>query len=321
LPDEPFITYNSGADTIYKTQGELRMKCTMMLARFPGGFSEHPDSSSYVMDLAIASGARGFVEQGERWRRYRCDHERIDSLILWNKSDTPITMVRNLCVEDALSLGVDYLLMIDSDMHPDEPNLHCKPFYRVAFDFLWQRGAPACIAAPYVGPGHHQNIFVFRWRNTNNYGLVPGNFKIDQYTREEAVERSGIEKVAALPTGLIMYDMRVFERLDPTDRGYFYYEYDTNRTEKHSTEDVTLTRDLSLAWQDNQRAGCYCAWDCWAEHIKLTHFGKPTALTVESVGKALHAAYRNGKSIHESVVSVVGGDGERHVHAEYPVVE
>jgi len=296
------------------------MKAKIMIARFPGNFSEHPDSSDYAWDVAIGCGAMKYSGGGPRWRTYECEHERFDKLFMWNKSDTPITMVRNLCVEDAKNLGVDYLLMIDSDMSPDEQNPGSVPFFRVAMDFLWRKEHPACIAAPYVGPGPHQNIFVFRWRNYNNQGITPMNLKLAQFNREEASERGGIEKVAALPTGLILFDMRLFNLLDgkddgkedgKDDRGYFYYEHDPRETEKHSTEDVTMTRDWSLvcAGLGLDSGGCYCAWDSWSEHVKLTHFGKPKQLSIDSVGQGMRKALERNRTYDEQLVMV--GDSGR----------
>jgi hypothetical protein len=244
-----------------------------MLARFPGNFQEHPASSNWVMNTALHAKIN--------------DSARVANVLLWDKSDTPIDMVRNQAVEYAQRNDVDVLFMIDSDMHPDQDG--GKKFYDVAMEFLHGRIAPAVIAAPYVGGGEHNNIFVFRWRNVNN-GPNP-NFCLEQYTREEAAYESGVTQVASMPTGLIAYDMRVFARLDPKVKGYFYYEMNETRTKKESTEDVTNTRDISLAWSDVPGAGCYCAWDCWANHLKIVPCMKPRVLTSRVVGESLRKAF------------------------------
>ncbi|MEK0126623.1 hypothetical protein, partial [Bordetella pertussis] len=89
------------------------------------------------------------------------------------------------------------------------------------------------------------------------------------YSRAEASQFTGIGEVAALPTGLIMYDMRIFDMLEPKDENskpWFYYEWaDKYQSEKASTEDVSATRDMSLVGQ--QVLGyspVFCAWDSWA---------------------------------------------------------
>ena len=66
-----------------------------------------------------------------------------------------------------------------------------------------------------------ENVYVFIWRNADS--TVPTNgIRLDQYTREEAAGMAGITPVAALPTGVIMYDMRLFDLLP---HPYFQYEY------------------------------------------------------------------------------------------------
>lgn len=271
------------------------MKCKVMFARFPGNNAEHPDSSDWF---------------------YRTMNEakqdpRIGEVVTFVLSDTPITMGRNRAVKRALDTGCDYLLMLDSDMKPDcEPD--GKPFWKTSFDFLWNLKAPAVIAAPYTGPPPHNNIYVFQFANYNNYD--PTVFHLPQYTREQAAHMAGIGKCGALPTGVILYDMRCFKRhaseeghgLAPVeDKGWFYYEWtDEFCTDKASTEDVTNTRDIALLLSQSgiPGAGVYCNWDAWAAHIKLGHWGKPKALTTEDVGSTLKLAWESGRTRDEKTV-------------------
>jgi hypothetical protein len=218
--------------------------------------------------------------------------------------DTPITMLRNRCVYDALEEGADYLLMIDSDISPDsllgkDPN--AEPFWDVAWEFMMRRReegrqSPATIAAPYVGPPPNECPYIFLWKNFESLTPNP-NYKLEMLERETAALRLGIEEVAALPTGLILYDTRVFRRIP---KPWFDYEWkDENQKEKASTEDVYQTRNASLA-------GCpqYVAWNCWADHIKTKHCTKPQPWTIEVLSKKFHESIISGRSANKQLMFV-----------------
>ena len=66
---------------------------------------------------------------------------RIESILMQDFSDTPITMTRNEAVVYARENGVDVLVMIDSDTKPDsqlgrDPN--AVPFFEAAFDAIYE---------------------------------------------------------------------------------------------------------------------------------------------------------------------------------------
>ncbi len=265
-------------------------KVKVMFARFPGNMQEHPESSNWVMNTALHAKLK--------------DTERVSEIVLWDKSDTPIDMVRNECVHAAKMHQVDILFMIDNDMKPDAEGGN---FYETAMDFLVGRIPPSVIAAPYVGGGLHNNVFVFEWKNANNH--EDGGNALEAYTREQAADLEGVQPAAALPTGLIAYDMRVFDRLDPKDPGYFYYEMNPERTKKESTEDVTNTRDISLAWSDVEGAGCFCAWDDWAHHLKIVPCTKPRKSSVQSVGAQLRYSYDRANGKESLEVCEIGENG------------
>jgi hypothetical protein len=156
------------------------------------------------------------------------------------------------------------------------------------------------------------------------------NVRIEQYPREWARQMAGIQECAALPTGLIMYDMRAFELIEPRtlrpdqvidgllngeiDRreavralsgGWFYYEWkDGTASDKASTEDVTNTRDISLA-------GCvklgynpvYCNWDSPVGHWKPWCVeGKPRSYVVEQISAAFQRAVEEERSGKENII-------------------
>ena len=235
---------------------------------------------------------------------------RIGQIRVWNLADTPITMTRNRAVIQARESGVDVLVMIDSDMFPDmragQPD--AKPFFESSFDFLvnhYSKG-PVVIGAPYCGPPPVECVYVFRWQNHQSAHATP-DYQLEMYDRHTAAKMAGIQECAALPTGLIMYDMRSFELTEPKaegDKPWFYYEWkDKYHSEKASTEDVTQTRDLS--WVGAQKLGynpLFCNWDAWAGHWKPKCVGKPIPIDAAGVSQKLRAAVESG---HDNRVKVV----------------
>lgn len=237
--------------------------------------SEHPDIREFMVPL-VAEASRD---------------PRIENIRIWNLSDTPITMTRNRAVLMAREYGVDVLVMIDSDMKPDMDGT--KKFFPSSFDFLYDHyeKGPCVIGAPYCGPPPMECVYVFEWRDMQT-GHPNPDFQLKMYERSQAVKMSGIQNCAALPTGLIMYDMRAFELTEPkdeNDKPWFYYEFpDKYQAEKASTEDVTQTRDLSLV--GTQKLGynpVYCNWDAWAGHWKPKCVGKPQFIEAKNISRKL----------------------------------
>lgn len=262
--------------------------------------------------------------------------ERIeDPIVQHDISDTPITMCRNQMVKHAKELGVDVLVMVDSDMDPLKhvEDKEWKEFFSSSFDFLYDhydRG-PCVIGAPYCGPPgpRGENVYVFRWTAFGDRDTHPA-FQLEQVTRAEAGKLRGIQEAAALPTGLAMYDMRAFDLIAPSTlsqqevlqklydheisvkeavrlgrQGWFYYEYHDNRAAaKASTEDVTNTRDISLA--GTVKLGynpVYCNWDSPAGHIKMWNVaGRPQVYEAMDVSAFFREAVENPYQKDERVV-------------------
>jgi hypothetical protein len=257
--------------------------CTFSYGGNGGIASEHPDIREWMVPL-VAELSRD---------------ARVDQIRIWNLADTPITMTRNRAVLQARQYGVDVLVMIDSDMKPDinagDPT--AKPFFKTSFDFLvdhYHKG-PCVIGVPYCGPPPVECVYVFRWNNMQTSNPNP-DFQLEMYDRHTAVKLAGIQECAALPTGLIMYDMRAFEVTEPksdADKPWFYYEYkDQFQSEKASTEDVTMTRDLSLV--GTQKLGynpVFCNWDAWAGHWKPKCVGKPQYIQAKDISQKLKSCW------------------------------
>jgi len=234
----------------------------VLVARFPQGRSEDPDSADWLITTVLEMN----------------DDPRIKQALRYRKDDTPITMSRNDCLNTALENDVDFLLMLDSDMSPDcnsEANgavagfiEGAKPFWKSSFDFAVKQrlaGNPCTIGAPYLGPSPHNNVYVFQWTAMNDKFETQPEMKLAQFGREEAARMRGITEVAALPTGVILIDMLAVKGYAKHHKPpFFYYEWaDEREMEKASTEDVTFTRDMSLAGFKQ-----YCNWDAWAGHWK-----------------------------------------------------
>lgn len=232
--------------------------------------------------------------------------DRIRHVGMRSFADTPVTMVRNQAVQEARKLGADLLIMLDSDMVPDV-HLHdgvdptATPFLDVAIDAIyrhWDKG-PLVIGAPYGGPPPHENIYVFDWESKNNFG-EEAPFELRQYTRNESLKMAGLHECAALPTGLILFDMRIFDIVAPP---YFFYEMaEPYHDKKDSTEDVCSTRNMSIACIDRHGYNpLLCAWSSWAGHRKNWVVGKPQKYTAELVSKTLKDAYRRGENSEREI--------------------
>jgi|SRR5579864_586365 len=244
-------------------------KYSIMFTRFPGDHQENPDCTDWFV---------------RAMQQAKAD-PRVEKVMSWYISDTPITMGRNRAIEIAKSYKADFVVMVDSDMYPDmylgkDPN--AKPFLPLAFDFLVKHQGPGMVAVPYCGPPPIENVYIFKWATCQS-GHPNPDLKIDQYTREEASLATGIEEVAALPTGLCMFHLSAVDALQPP---YFYYEWkDKREQEKASTEDVTFTRDLAFAG-----VPIYVAWDSWAGHWKRKCVGRPGRIGVKDVSAKYRAA-------------------------------
>jgi hypothetical protein len=230
-------------------------------------------------------------------------HPQVGSIRIWNIADTPVTMSRNKAVLQARAYGVDVLVFIDSDMTPDMYMGHdetAKPFFQSSFDFLvkhYHKG-PCVIGAPYCGPPPNECVYVFEWRNMRSESVNP-DFQLKMYERAQAAKFTGIQPCAALPTGLIMFDMRAFEVTEPKikeDHPWFYYEWsDKYASEKASTEDVTMTRDLSLTGVEKLGYNpVYCNWDAWAGHHKPLVVGKPQFISPKDISAKLKQCWEAG---------------------------
>ncbi len=272
-------------------------KYKIAFAQFPGGGISRMETNAWVVNTV----------------RVMDKDPRIEQVVSLTYADTPITMLRNRAVLEARGAGCDYLVMVDSDMQPDAPYAGSKPFWASSWDWMMERRdqerqvdldhqdghghwwptpeevklQPATIAAPYVGPPPEQCCYVFHWTSKAS-GHPNPDFQLNMIPRESAAIRSGIQEVAALPTGLILYDMRVFDILPPP---WFEYEWGDPpfNSVKVTTEDVYQTRNASMLGLPQ-----FCNWDAWAIHIKTAHCPKPMIVTRDQVHQSLKDAVLRG---------------------------
>lgn len=241
--------------------------------------------------------------------------QRIGEIFAEDFSDTPITMTRNRAVQQARASGADVLIMCDSDQWPDlylGQDPQAVPFFESSFDFLYEqrlKGKPVVVGAPYCGPPPNEVVYVFKW-STMQSDHPGADLRLEMYTREEVVPLSGIHPCAALPTGLIMFDLDVFEVLKPP---YFYYEYtDEYEQEKASTEDVTCTRDLAMhGMMVKGYSPIHCNWSAWAGHMKPKCVGKPALIHVDHVSKKYREACERNQPSGERMIFVRNGKLEQ----------
>ncbi len=252
-------------------------------------------------------------------------------------SDTPICMTRNRAIREAKAAGAHLLLMVDSDQSPDKHagEAWFKPFWEEAFNFVYERyakGLITVVGAPYCGPPTGiENVYVFQWTDHGNRDPHENVAVLEQYGRAQASIMSGIQECAALPTGMILLDLRAIDLIEPSKltkrevldkvrkkelsldeglreltEGYCYYEWkDQFADEKASTEDVTFTRNISLACTKTKGYNpLFCAWDSWVGHHKPWNVGKPQRYTNEHINMAYQRAGETNASARDTIINL-----------------
>ena len=276
--------------------------------------------------------------------------------------DVPLTMERNRAVVTAKTGNFDVLVMVDSDNAPDmylDKDVGAKPFFESSFDFLYERklkGLPSAICAPYCGPPPHparggmENVYVFYAEDRETDNLESG-FSFEAYSRQQAAQMTGIQPIAAGPTGCIMYSTDAFDLMpvrnmrqeDILDlyiggkitqeralrlinmQSWFFYEYtNLEQTNKASTEDVTNTREIQLAGlAKHNKSVVFCNWDAWAGHYKPKCVGKPTPVRVNEINSLYKEAVESHvePTVELKMLDFTGGNGEGKLSDIVPEVE
>lgn len=219
------------------------------------------------------------------------NHPRAETVQVSYTFGYPTDRVRNAACRQAKENGHHFLLMLDDDMAPDlllgkEPG--AQPFLPAALDWCLDHDGPCLVGAPYCGAPPAQEVMVMKNREYAP-GLPDGmGVKLDKYTRDEAAREVGIGKVAALPTGCLLVDLRVLDVLPPP---WFAYEFEDPpyNTRMASTEDIVFTRNLD--WLGVPQ---YAAWSSWAGHVKTFTTGRPYVAPVYDIPTSIRRAWDRG---------------------------
>jgi hypothetical protein len=218
-------------------------------------------------------------------------HKRVEGVQVSYTQGYPTDRVRNAACAQAKRDGFHFLLMLDDDQVPDllfNRDPEAQEFLPTALDFALAHDGPCLVGAPYCSSPPSQDVVVMKNREYAPDHPSCTGVKIDKFTRDEAAVLSGIQRVAALPTGCLLIDIRVLDILPPP---WFSYEYDDPpyNTKLASTEDIVFTRNCDWLGIPN-----YCAWSSWAGHQKSYLTGKPTASPVIDVPASIYKAWSNG---------------------------
>lgn len=248
----------------------------VLVAYFPGGNTLHPDVSDFITQTV-----------GKLVKDPRVGE---DSVRLWRRNDTPVTLSRNQCLVAAERLGMDWVLMLDNDNSPDLPGE--ESFWDTSWEFALAHHGPLVIAAPYGGAPPFEMPFTFRWVNRET-GHANPDFQIEAVPRSEAARLREIVPAAALPTGVMLIDMRAVKLL-PHPR--FYYEWKGDgkpckhcgvrkpgpQVEKASTEDISFSRDCHVAG-----VKLYANYRSYAGHWKPKLVGRPQLIPDDAIPAVL----------------------------------
>lgn len=170
---------------------------------------------------------------------------------------SPVYRARNSAVAWALAQGCDYLCMVDADMIPDV-NPKASPFWSTSLDFAVSQGHPCVVVAPALNSNNECCIHTER---TDALGR-----HLELMSAQDAVLRTGFEKIAGCGLGLVLIDCRCFDRIP---QPYFQFVYtDRSCTEIKFGEDVLFTSMCS-----SHGIPVYVNWDCWAGHEKRVILG------------------------------------------------
>lgn len=274
-------------------------KYKVAIAEFPGNGVSHMDTNHWVTKLVC-----------QMRDDPRIGKENIYSIRI---ADTPVTMSRNRAIVEALKLGCDVTIMVDSDMRPDcdvGEVPHARPFWPHAFDW-WEKhySTPCNVAVPYGGNPPKEAVYVAT-HQTDETDAPDPHYLMRSVPRELAAQMSGFQKVMGLATGLILIDMRIFGgtldgkklpgKLPPP---WFEYEWvDEFRSLKATTEDYYFTRNCYLLGYPQ-----YCFWDAWAGHWKPKLVLRPVNIDTSYVEKVFAEAVSQNYRPQNRIVELENG--------------
>ncbi len=249
------------------TVKELPPKVKILIARLSYNGYERVEIANWLVQTALALQ----------------DHPRVGDVAHNIVTGYPTPRVRNQVLVTAKKIGAHFAVMIDDDMVPDvhapgravgyghlDAHGDQTTFFPSALDFALSHVGPCVVAAPYCAGPPEERVLVSRFREdeSDNPNSPTKGIALRCFSRDEAADRTGFEMVSALPTGLMLIDMRGVDMLSPP---WFGYEYETSTEDVlASTEDTVFSRNLMYIGVPQ-----YCAWGSWSAHAKVKMVGRP----------------------------------------------
>lgn len=266
---------------------ELPEKVTVLIARLSYNGTERVEIANWLVQTAIELH----------------NHPRVANVFHKIMMGYPTPRIRNSVMKLCREKGIHFAVMIDDDTVPDVhspgaavgyehlPKMRDQQnFFPAALDFALEHPGPCVIGAPYCAGPPEERVLVSRFREKQSddpSAHCNGGLKLECFTRDEAAPKTGFEMVSALPTGLILIDMRVCAVLKPP---YFDYEYrDEEQTELASTEDTVFSRNALYLGVPQ-----YVAWQSWCAHLKIKAVGRPRKYPLAAVPAQVNQSIREG---------------------------
>lgn len=187
---------------------------------------------------------------------------RIDRVLKIKGECFPTQVTRNQIIEQAQQNKVDFVVMVDHDMIPD------ANWWDVAFTFAYQYRKsykePCIVAAPCCA--NDGKVVVCRCEYVEADGQT--KLRMKHFTAEEVQQLTGVGEVALVPTGLSLWDVQAFDRLE---KPYYFFKLNDDETKCEWTEDYVCAVNML-----NAGVRQFVTWDNWAGHYKPVVLGKPS---------------------------------------------
>lgn len=209
----------------------------------PCGFAyECPDMGSYLFSLGMSVG----------WQNARSEPSDQVSFCGVHASRQRIHVCRNQAVDDAREFKATHLMFMDPDIVVDA-YVGLKSWAKRWWPEAWKSAIgdrkQAVLGAPYVGQAGLVQVF---------------DLNRQRFQADDVSTRSGWERIGAIGTGLLLIDMKVFDRLDETGEKMPYF---ADAFEDWRQAKMIATQDLFFC-ERCRKAGIpiYVNWDCWCAH-------------------------------------------------------
>ena len=208
-----------------------------------------------------------FVIRAETWTK---ESPLVEDLFHTSIGKTPTPVARNFAVSEAKRINADILVMVDDDMGPN------PDWFPMAMTFLFSQPEPSVIVSPYCCAPPKEEVQIFEWQTDEANSRIR-SYRTGHVNLDDAANRKGVQRIQNAGTGLVAYDMRVFDKIKPP---YYDYGYDEHHTKVTETEDCFLHRRLNFA-----DVPIWVSWDHWSYHFKVKAVGKPVSIALKEISE------------------------------------